>query len=87
MLFRRGQHAAARKELEKAVALPDGADDPVVWDHLGDVCFRLGDRPTPGPACGKALELYEGGGERLPDDRYKEIKQKLKLLDRETPRK
>jgi len=82
VLFRRGQHEAARKELDKAVALPDGADDPVVWDHLGDVCARLGDRTRAKAAWGKAVVLYEGGGERRPDDRYKEVKQKLKQLER-----
>jgi tetratricopeptide (TPR) repeat protein len=82
VLFRRGQHEAARKELEKAVALPDGADDPVVWDHLADVCARLDDKAKAKEAWTKAVELYEGGGERQPDDRYKEIKEKLKLLDR-----
>jgi tetratricopeptide (TPR) repeat protein len=81
VLFRRGQHEAARKELEKAVALPDGADDPTVWDHMGDVCARLGDTAKAKEAWTKAVSLYEGGGERQPDDHYKEIKQKLKLLE------
>ena len=37
VLFRRGKIKEARAELEKASRLPDGAHDPVVWDHLGDV--------------------------------------------------
>ena len=41
VLFRRGKLDEARRELERAAKLPDGEDDPVVWDHLGDVCFRL----------------------------------------------
>ena len=40
VLFRRGEIEAARKELERATTLPDG-DDPVIWDHLGDVYQRL----------------------------------------------
>lgn len=86
VLFRRGRHDAARKELEKAVLLPDGADDPVVWDHLGDVRAQLGDRAGAKEAWGKAVELYEVVRERQPDDRYQEVKQKLKLLERGTQR-
>src|SRR5262249_53213502 len=41
VLFRRGQLEEARRQLDKAAKLPGGSDDPVVWDHLGDVCFRL----------------------------------------------
>ncbi len=82
VLFRRGQYEAARKEMEKAITLPDGADDPVVWDHLGDVCARQGDKARAKEVWSKAVGLYEGGGERQPDERYKEIKQKLKLLER-----
>jgi tetratricopeptide (TPR) repeat protein len=78
VLFRRGKNEEARKELEKAVALPDGADDPTVWDHLGDVCARLGDKAKAREAWAKAVELYEGGGDRPKDERYKEIKEKLR---------
>jgi tetratricopeptide (TPR) repeat protein len=86
VLFRRGHHEAARKELEKAVALPDGADDPLVWDHLGDVCARMGDTTRAKEVWTRAVGLYENGGERQPDDHYKEIKQKLKLLEQEKQR-
>jgi tetratricopeptide (TPR) repeat protein len=79
VLFRRGQLKDARQELEKAAALPDGKEDPVVWDHLGDVCSRLKDSATATKAWQKAAELYEDGKRRKTDDRYKEIKQKLKL--------
>ena len=41
VLFRRGQVDAARKELEYATTLPDG-DDPVIYDHLGDVLQAQG---------------------------------------------
>ncbi|HEX5273303.1 MAG TPA: tetratricopeptide repeat protein [Gemmataceae bacterium] len=78
VLFRRGRLDEARQELQKAVALPDGADDPAVWDHLGDVCARAGDGEKARAAWARAVELYEGGGERPKDDRYKEIKQKLR---------
>ncbi len=84
VLFRRGRHEEARKELEKAVSLPDGDDDPVVWDHLGDVCYRLNDHHRSRAAWTKAVELYEVARRRRPDDRLKEIKNKLKLLDSQT---
>jgi Tfp pilus assembly protein PilF len=80
VLFRKGELAAARAELEKAVALPDGGDDPVVWDHLGDIFFRQNDRDRAGKAWKKAAELYEAG-RRLRDDRYKELQEKRKLLE------
>jgi tetratricopeptide (TPR) repeat protein len=81
VLFRKGDWQAARRELEKAVSLPAGDDDPVVWDHLGDVYFRLQEVDQAGRAWRKAIELYESGGRRRPDKRYQEIKEKLKHLN------
>jgi len=78
VLFRRGQHEAARKELEKAVTLPEGVEEVTIWDHLGDVCARLGDKAKAKEAWTKAVELYEIAHEHPMDDRYKEIKEKLK---------
>jgi tetratricopeptide (TPR) repeat protein len=80
VLFRKGDWSSARRELEKACSLPTGAEDPVVWDHLGDVCFRLKDNARAAEVWHKAIELYESGGRRRPDERYREIKDKLKLL-------
>lgn len=80
VLFRRGQFKEARAQLEKAVALPDGADDPVVWDHLGDVCFRLKDDRAAAAHWRKALKLYEHGRRPRSDGRPKDIADKLKLL-------
>ena len=81
VLFRKGDWAGARRALEKATALPTG-DDPVIWDHLGDVYFRLKETAKAGQAWKKAIALYESGGRRRPDERYREIKEKLRLLDR-----
>jgi tetratricopeptide (TPR) repeat protein len=80
VLFRRGDWDGARRELERASSLPNGDDDPVVWDHLGDVYFRLKEVEKAGNAWRTALSLYESGGRRRPDDRYREIKEKLQLL-------
>jgi tetratricopeptide (TPR) repeat protein len=81
VLFRKGDWDGARRELEKASTLPLGDDDPVVWDHLGDVYFRLKEMVKAGRAWRTAIELYDSGGRRRPDDRYREIKEKLRLLD------
>jgi tetratricopeptide (TPR) repeat protein len=78
LLFRKGDWNEARRELEKASSLPNGEDDPVVWDHLGDVYFRLKENEKAQSAWRTALELYESGGRRRPDERYREIKEKLR---------
>jgi tetratricopeptide (TPR) repeat protein len=81
VLFRQGRATEARVELEKAAALPDGARDPVVWDHLGDVLFRLGEKAKAKSAWEQARDLYEADarissrGRR--DGRLDEVKRKL----------
>jgi tetratricopeptide (TPR) repeat protein len=83
VLFRRGQIEAARRYLEKAAALGRGEADPVIWDHLGDVYFRLEDKPRARAAWQKSLTLYETDKRRKLDDHYKELRHKLQLLDSE----
>jgi tetratricopeptide (TPR) repeat protein len=81
VLFRQGKLVDAKVELEKAAALPEGAADPVVWDHLGDVLFRLNNKPKAKAMWEKAKELYEADvrassrGRR--DGRLDELKRKL----------
>jgi pentatricopeptide repeat protein len=79
VLFRRGKLDEARQQLEKATELPEGAEDPVVWDHLGDVYYRLKESGRAAAAWRKAVALYEAGLRRKSDGRYKEIGDKLKL--------
>jgi tetratricopeptide (TPR) repeat protein len=81
VLFRRGKIEEAKKELARAVKLGDGGDDPVIWDHLGDVCLRLGQKTEAKAAFRKALELYEVDRRRKKDDQYKELHQKVRLLE------
>lgn len=82
--FRRGDLAGARAELETAAAMPGGAADPVVWDHLGDVLFRSGEKVKAKAAWEKARDLYEADprasarGRR--DGLLAEVKRKLARL-------
>ncbi len=82
VLFRRGQLTEARRELDRVTTLPGGADDPVVWDHLGDVCFRQGDKKTAGASWKKSLERYGAGIRRNHTKQVEDLKEKLRLLDR-----
>jgi tetratricopeptide (TPR) repeat protein len=85
VLFRRGKLEEAKQELEKALTLPEqgdqGADDPVIWDHLGDVYFRLDDKAKARTLWKKAVTLYEVEKRRKHDDQYQALKHKLKLLE------
>jgi tetratricopeptide (TPR) repeat protein len=83
VLYRRGRLAEARREMKKAVALREGAADPVVWDHLADVYFRLGDTTRAGRAWRKAVTLFESDKRRQLDDQYEEVKRKLQRLESE----
>jgi tetratricopeptide (TPR) repeat protein len=78
VLFRLGKLNEAREQLEKAAALAGGEDDPVMWDHLGDVCFRQEDTAKAVENWKKALSLYEQGARRKTDGRYREIQEKIR---------
>jgi tetratricopeptide (TPR) repeat protein len=79
VLFRRGQVEAARKELEDAVALPDG-DDPAIWDHLGDIYEALGQLERAGQAWAKALDFYDQGKRHKMEERYRVLQEKLRRV-------
>ena len=80
MLFRLGRFQDALRELERAATLQMG-DDPVIWDHLGDVYFRMDQVPKARQAWRKAVDLYEKERRRKQGEQYKELKRKLDLLD------
>ena len=82
VLFRRGKLDEARREMERTTTLPGGSDDPVVWDHLADVCFRLGDKKAAGAAWKKSLEQYQTGVRRNHTKQVEDVKEKLRLVDR-----
>jgi tetratricopeptide (TPR) repeat protein len=79
VLYRKGDVAGARKELEKAAGLPDG-DDPVIWEHLGDVYLRLSLPAQARTAFERSAHFYERDRRGRMDDRYRAVLQKLKLL-------
>src|SRR5262249_48929205 len=81
VLLRQGKVTEAREWLEKAVALPDGADDPTVWDHLGDVYTRLDMRAKAREAWQTSIKLYDTAPRRKGDTRRAEVEKKLKALD------
>ena len=84
VLFRRGKLPRPGPELRSARAVTrTGAVDPVVWDHLGDVCSGSARRRRRKAAWEKALELYENeprGTRGRRDGRLDELKRKLKLV-------
>lgn len=78
--FKRGDLAGAKAELVKAVGFADTVGDPIVWDHLGDVYFRIGDRANARMAWEKADERYTGSHVGRQFGRQSELQRKLKLL-------
>ena len=77
VLFRRGDVEGAVKQLERAVSLPEG-DDPSLWDHLGDVYFRLERYRQALTSWERSVELYENEHTRPQDEHYRDVKRKLK---------
>lgn len=80
VLFRRGKLEEAREQLEKAASLPSGEEDPVVWDHLGDVYVRLKQPQKAVEVWKKSLSLYDKGARRKADGRYREIQEKVRQV-------
>ncbi len=60
--------------------MPDG-NDPTIWDHLGDVYYRLRESDRARAAWQRALILYEQENHRKMDVRHKDLQRKVKLLD------
>jgi tetratricopeptide (TPR) repeat protein len=79
VLFRRGELEKAREVLLKATQLPDSAPDAVVWDHLGDVHYRLNQKTEAKKAWQKAVELYKDSHQGREAGRMDEVNKKLKL--------
>jgi tetratricopeptide (TPR) repeat protein len=80
VLFRQGRLAEARLQLEYAATLPDN-DDPVIWDHLGDVYRALGEPARAVESWRHALHCYDEGKRRKMDERSRVLHEKLKQLE------
>jgi tetratricopeptide (TPR) repeat protein len=80
VLFRRDKLPEARALLQRVSLVPEGAADPVVWDHLGDVCFRLDDKPAAKAAWERAVALYPTDHRGRRDGRLDEVRRKLRRV-------
>ena len=80
VLFRREKLAEARDLLVKASALPEGGTDGTVFDHLGDIHFRLGDKDKARTAWQEAERLLGSNARGKRDGRLDDVKRKLKRL-------
>jgi tetratricopeptide (TPR) repeat protein len=82
VLFKRGRLHEARQHLERAARL-EGGDDPVIWDHLGDVYRALGQPAQARRAWERALELYKTSRRVGLEERHRDVEGKLREV--ETP--
>jgi len=69
LYFKQGKLPEAMKELEKAATL---LEDPVIYDHLGDACFKIGDTAGAKLNWQKSLKL---------DAKQDKVKEKIDKLN------
>jgi|GEM_PF-5800561 len=74
--FRRGRLGDALKELKRALELPGGIDNPVIFDHLGDVQWALGQDDDARKSWQSALKLYDNGIRPDRKNRVSDLKSK-----------
>jgi tetratricopeptide (TPR) repeat protein len=79
VLFRRGDLEQARELLLKATQHTDSASDAIVWDHLGDVQYRMGQKADAKKSWAKAVELYKDSHLGREAGRLDEARRKLEL--------
>ncbi|MGL6073076.1 MAG: tetratricopeptide repeat protein [Fimbriiglobus sp.] len=80
VLFRRGKLQEAKTVFEKARQASDSANDAVVWDHAGDVHFRLKEYDAARIAWKRALILYEGTHQGRQNQRRETVETKLSQI-------
>ncbi len=81
VLFRKGKLTEARDWLLKASSYPAGAEDPTVWDHLGDVYFKLGEMDRARTCYESAIQMYQFDRQARKEGRLDEARRKLKLTN------
>jgi tetratricopeptide (TPR) repeat protein len=69
--FKKNDYKHAEEYLKKAIAL---LQDPVIYEHLGDLYIKLGNKTT-------AINYYDTGLSRFPDT--KKLKEKLEIYGKE----
>jgi tetratricopeptide (TPR) repeat protein len=79
VLYRQGKLREALEQLLKAAALPEG-EDPVIWDHLGDVYRDLKQSDYAKRCWQRALELYGKSKRQGLDDKREALEMKLQEL-------
>lgn len=83
VLYKRGDMRGAVLWLERAANLPEG-QDAVIYDHLGDAYWRLGDREVASGHWNRALEQYRKdvarGSAHLEIDLHDRVTAKLAAL-------
>jgi tetratricopeptide (TPR) repeat protein len=83
VLFRRGRLAEARELIERSASLPAGSISPEVWDHLGDICARMGKPDDAAAAWERARALAKTEMKTADDPRGAEIERKLARIKKE----
>jgi predicted Zn-dependent protease len=78
-LFKRGRIQESKELLQRAATAKSG-DDPVVWDHLGDVLYRLGERKAAADAWRKAVQLFDKGAHGTPKEKAELLRGKASGL-------
>jgi tetratricopeptide (TPR) repeat protein len=80
VLYKKGDFKQARKWLLRGTKLQEG-QDPVIYDHLGDVHYRLGDVEPAIEAWKKSLALHaervEQGNAKPDDPQMSRVEEKL----------
>jgi tetratricopeptide (TPR) repeat protein len=80
ILFRQGKLVEARQWLTKASQLGEGRTDPTVWDHLGDVLYRLHEPASAKAAWEQARQLLATRHRGRYQRQTEELERKLARL-------
>ncbi len=76
VLFKKGKYQEALHYLLEAANAPEG-DDGVIWDHLGDCYYRLGNREEAIRAWQKAAELLKSEPSERERSRLGDVLRKI----------
>jgi tetratricopeptide (TPR) repeat protein len=80
ILFRRGKLAEAKAAFTEAKLSTDAGGDAVIWDHAGDVHFRLREYAEARKSWERAYQLYDNTHQGRQMGRRDEVKVKLQQI-------